>query len=177
MFLKKIPNKKTGRTFLSIVEGYRDPNTGKVRHKTVKALGYLDELEKEYENPIAHFKKVAKEMTKQEKVLSSPIVLTFMPTDKIDDSALLRKNLGFSVLSVIYHELDIHKFMANRQRSLKTDFLLNDVFKMLVFLRILEPGSKKSSFEKMDAFFERFDFSLADVYRSLTFFCKYKTNY
>jgi transposase len=174
VFLKKIPNKKTGRTFLSIVEGYRDPNTGKVRHKTVKALGYLDELEKEYENPIAHFKKVAKEMTKQEKVLSSPIVLTFMPTDKIDDSALLRKNLGFSVLSVIYHELDIHKFMANRQRSLKTDFLLNDVFKMLVFLRILEPGSKKSSFEKMDAFFERFDFSLADVYRSLTFFCKYK---
>ena len=52
MFLKKIPNKKTGRTFLSIVEGYRDPNTGKTRHKTIEALGYLDELENDYNDPI-----------------------------------------------------------------------------------------------------------------------------
>jgi hypothetical protein len=52
VFLKKIPNKKTGRTFLSIVEGYRDPNTGKTRHKTIEALGYLDELENDYNDPI-----------------------------------------------------------------------------------------------------------------------------
>jgi transposase len=174
VFLKKIPNKRSGRTFLSIVEGYRDPNTGKVRHRTVQALGYLDELEKEHEDPIAHFTEVAKEMTKLDKELNTPIVFSFTPLDKIDDSAWLRKNLGFSVLSAIYHELEIHKFMANRQRSLKTEFLLNDVFKMLVFLRILEPGSKKKSFERKDAYFERFDFSLMDVYRSLTLLHKYK---
>jgi len=45
------------------VQGYRDPNTGKVKHKTVKSLGYLDELEKEFKDPIAHFKEVAKQMT------------------------------------------------------------------------------------------------------------------
>ena len=90
----------------------------------------------------------------RDKELNTPIVFSFTPSDKIDDSAWLRKNLGFSVLSVIYHELEIHKFMANRQRSLKTDFSLNDVFKMLVFLRILEPGSKKKSFERKDAYFE-----------------------
>lgn len=174
MFLKKIPNKKTGRTFLSIVEGYRDPNTGKTRHKTIEALGYLDELENDYNDPIAHFKEVARERTRQEKASNSPIVFTFVPTEKIDTSTLLRKNLGFSVLSAIYHELEIHKFMANRQRSLKIDFLLNDVFKLLVFLRILDPGSKKRAFEKKDAYFERFDFSLVDVYRSLTYFHKHK---
>ena len=174
MFLKKIPNKRTGRTFLSIVEGYRDPNTGKIRHKTIEALGYLDELEREYEDPIAHFKKVAKEMTQLNKQSDNPIVFTFTPWDKIGDSSSLRKNLGFSVLSAIYHELRIHKFMANRQRSLKADFLLNDIFKMLIFLRILDPGSKKKAFESKDAYFEKFEFSLMDVYRSLTLFHKYK---
>ncbi len=124
--------------------------------------------------PIAHFKEVARERTRQEKASNSPIVFTFVPTEKIDTSTLLRKNLGFSVLSAIYHELEIHKFMANRQRSLKIDFLLNDVFKLLVFLRILDPGSKKRAFEKKDAYFERFDFSLVDVYRSLTYFHKHK---
>ena len=42
-----------GKVYLSIVEGYRID--GKVKHKTIKKLGYLDELEKEYENPIEHF--------------------------------------------------------------------------------------------------------------------------
>lgn len=46
MYLKKASNKKTGRTYLSIVKGYRDPETKKVKQKTVKGLGYLDELEK-----------------------------------------------------------------------------------------------------------------------------------
>ena len=174
MFLKTIPNKRTGRIFLSIVEGYRDPNTGKTRHKTIKALGYLDELERELEDPIAHFKEMAKEMTLLDKDFNNPIVFTFTPSDKIDGSASLRKNLGFSVLSAIYHELEIHKFMANRQRSLQMDFLLNDIFKMLVFLRILDPGSKKKTFERKDAYFEKFEFSLMDVYRSLTLFHKYK---
>lgn len=44
MFLKKSHNKKTGRTQLSIVQGYRAD--GKVRHKTIQNLGFLDELEK-----------------------------------------------------------------------------------------------------------------------------------
>ena len=74
MFLKTIPNKRTGRIFLSIVEGYRDPNTGKTRHKTIKALGYLDELERELEDPIAHFKEMAKEMTLLDKDFNNPIV-------------------------------------------------------------------------------------------------------
>ena len=52
-----------GRTYLSIVEGYR--KDGKVRHKTIEKLGYLDDLEKQYADPIAHFKEVAKQMNKE----------------------------------------------------------------------------------------------------------------
>ncbi len=46
MFLRKMTNKKTGRTYLSIVHSYRDKKTKKTRSKTIESLGYLDELEK-----------------------------------------------------------------------------------------------------------------------------------
>ena len=62
MFLKK-DRRPNGRIHLSIVEGYRDPLTGKPKQRNIQTLGYLDELEKEFENPILHFTEVAKKMT------------------------------------------------------------------------------------------------------------------
>ena len=66
MFLRKNYSNKTGRTHLAIVQGYRDTD-GKNKHKTVQRVGYLDELQKEYEDPIAHFTAVAEAMDKREK--------------------------------------------------------------------------------------------------------------
>ena len=53
MFLQKTKS-KNGRIYLALMQGYRQD--GKSKSKTVKSLGYLDELEKEHEDPIAHFK-------------------------------------------------------------------------------------------------------------------------
>ena len=58
--------KSNGRTYLSIVHGYRDTTTKKVRTKTIQSLGYLDELEKQFDDPIAHFRKIVEEMNRQE---------------------------------------------------------------------------------------------------------------
>ena len=41
---------------------------------------------------------------------------------------------------------------------------------MLVIARLLSPGSKKKAFEEKSRYFERFNFSLADAYRSLSYF-------
>jgi transposase len=41
---------------------------------------------------------------------------------------------------------------------------------LLVVSRLLSPGSKKKAFEEKERYFERFNFSLADVYRSLSHF-------
>ena len=59
MFLRKNTNKRTGRTYLAIVQGYRDKN-GVSRSKTIKSLGYVDELEKQYEDPISFFTEEAR---------------------------------------------------------------------------------------------------------------------
>ncbi len=62
MFLKKTSHKK-GRIYLAIVRGYRYPVTKVTKAKTIKSLGYPDELKKDYPDPISHFTEVAKQMT------------------------------------------------------------------------------------------------------------------
>lgn len=168
MYLKQIPNKKSGRIFLSIVQPYKHKESGNTRTKTIKSLGYLDDLAKDYEDPIAHFTQLAKKMTQEYKAASLPISLQIHPLEKLSTESGQRKNLGYAALSHIYHELGINKFWANRQRNLSLDYQLDQVFRMLVYQRILDPGSKKYSFEHKEGYFENYDFSLDDVYRALS---------
>ncbi len=46
--------------------------------------------------------------------------------------------------------------------------------KMLVYSRLLFPGSKKAAFDERERFFEKTDYSLDDVYRCLSFLDKHK---
>lgn len=173
MFLKK-DKRPNGRVYLSIVEGYRDPKTKKPKQRKVKSLGYLDDLEKEYDDPISYFSLLAKQMTKEAKNKELPLDFSFSPNETIDPSVVLRKNLGFTVLSCFYHKLRINNFFINRQRNLSIDYSLNNIFQMLVYFRVLDPCSKKSSFENMDDYFLDFNFGINDVYRALDYFNLYK---
>lgn len=58
MFLAKNRSNKTNRTYLQIVHSYRDKQ-GKTKRKVIQSLGYLDELEKKYDDSIAHFTQIA----------------------------------------------------------------------------------------------------------------------
>ena len=168
MYLKQIPNVKSGRTFLSIVQPYKHKESGNTRTKTVRSLGYLDDLAQEYEDPIAHFTQLAKIMTQKQKEAALPISLEIRSLEKLSAEPGQRKNLGYAALSTIYHELGIHQFWANRQRNLTLDYQLDQIFRMLVYQRILDPGSKKYSFERKEGYFETYGFSLDDVYRALS---------
>ena len=158
-----------GRKYLAIVRGYRDPETKKVKHKSVKSLGYLDELEKQYPDPVAHFKQVAADMTRQEAEASPPAVIKLSRDERLEPGTNNRKNLGYAALSAIYHDLGLDLFFNNRARALKAGYSVNAIMRLLVYSRILEPASKKHTFEKRGDYFEKFDFSLEDVYRCLTF--------
>ena len=48
MYLKKVYNSKTKRTYLSIAQKYRHPIKKVSTDRNVKSLGYLDELEKKW---------------------------------------------------------------------------------------------------------------------------------
>ena len=168
MYLRK-NSCKNGRIFLTFVQGYRD-EFGKVKQRTVENIGYLDELEKQYENPIEHFKNIAKEKNNSE---ITEYTIKNLNTKTIDEN-INSKNLGYIVLKKIYKELQIDNFLSNEQKKLKMQYDLNKIFELLIFSRILFPASKNETFNNKDIFFEKFDFSLKDLYRSLDYFNSFK---
>ena len=163
MFLKQ--SKSHNRIYLSFVQGYRD-EYGKIKHRTIKKIGYLDELEKQFDNPIEHFKNIAKEKNNNE---ITEYTIKNLNTKTIDEN-VNSKNLGYIVLKKIYKELQIDNFLSNEQKKLKMKYDLNQIFELLIFSRILFPASKNETFNNKDIFFEKFDFSLKDLYRSLDYF-------
>lgn len=173
MYLKKVRN-KAGRIYLSIAQSYRDANSKYPKARTVKPIGYLDELEKEYDDPIAFFTEEAKRMNEQHATENSPFTFSISQDERVQANTINRKNLGYVALSRIYHELGIHTFLTNRQRHAKHDYDANSIMKLLVFARLLYPASKKKTVENKEVFFEKADFTLDDVYRCLSFFTKHK---
>lgn len=166
MYLQ-IGNNK-GRKYLSIVQGYRDPVTKKVRHKTVKSLGYLDELTKHYPDPVAYFRRVVKEMNKKAALEMQPVTISLDPKEALTADQTNRKNIGYAALCKLYYELGLDIFFYNNSRSFKSEFNTNNIMKLLVFSRILAPASKKKTYQEKDHYFENTKFSLDDIYRCLT---------
>lgn len=157
----KVSRRKTGRTYLSIVKNYRDKKTGQPKTSTVISLGYLDQLEKEYDDPIAHFRKVAREMTEEEKA-KKKLTLSINMDEELLEGTDDRKNFGYAAILKLYHELNLHRFFNNKARNEDFEFNTNSIMILLVVCRLLSPGSKKKAFFEKDRYFERFNFSLAD---------------
>ena len=153
---------------MSIVHGYRDEN-GKPKSKVIESIGYLDELLKDYSDPIAHFEKVATELDKERRDGKTLTVSVDMD-ERVDRSGANRKNYGHVVFSKIYHELEIDRFLKNARRHENFKFNTDSIMRLLVFTRLLFPGSKRAAVLNKDLFFDNFRFSLDDVYNALTHF-------
>ncbi|MDD2482213.1 MAG: IS1634 family transposase [Lutispora sp.] len=169
MYLKQSFRKESGRTYLVIAEKYRNPKTKISTDRTIKSLGYLDELEKEYDDPIAHFKEVARNMT-EEKESEKKMTLSINMDDKLSVNTDGRKNFGYTAILKIYHELGLDRFLKNKSRHKSFEYNTNSIMILLIISRLLSPGSKKKAFEEKSRYFERFSFSLMHIYRSLSHF-------
>ena len=163
MFLKQ--SVSNGKPYLSFVHGYRD-QFGKVKQKTIKKLGYLEDLKKEYDNPIEYFKNIAKESNNE---IIKEYTIKNLNTKIIEDNSH-SKNLGYVILKKVYDELCISNVLNKKQANLNIEYSLNDVMKLLVYSRILYPSSKNETYNNKDTFFDNFDFSLKDLYRALDYF-------
>lgn len=171
MYLKKTYRKQSGRTYLVIAQKYRNPKTNISTDRTIKSLGYLDELEKEYDDLIAHFQELARKMTEEESA-KKKLTLKINMEQQLEQETDDRKNFGYVAILKIYHELGLHRFFNNRARNEEFKYNTNSIMMLLVVSRLLSPGSKKKAFEERRRYFERFDFSLVDVYRALSHYAK-----
>jgi len=163
--------KSNNRTYLSIVHGYRDKETKQVRTKTIKSLGYLDELEKAHPDVdvIAHYREVARQMTENENT-QKKVTLTIDMNEVLATGTDSRMNLGYAAILKVYHDLKLDRFFRNDARNHSFEYSPNSIMTMLVVSRLLSPGSKLKAYDDRGRYFERFDFALADVYRCLSYF-------
>ena len=88
MYLKACPG-YNGKIYLSFVQGYR-VEIGKVKQKTIEKIGYLDDLKKIYDDPIQHFKDIAKQRNNDE---VTEFTIKNINTQKISKDNI-EKNLG-----------------------------------------------------------------------------------
>lgn len=168
MFIKK-QKRKNGRVYLSVVQGYRDAE-GRSRSKHVRSLGYLDELEKAYDDPIAHFQAGLDEENEAAKALAAPLIVKLSRDKRIDRRADGRVEMGAAVPSAYFNrDLGIWDFFERKRTARKSDFDPCRILELLVWNRLSDPASKKAAWEGRGRFPRECDFSLDDVYRSLDY--------
>lgn len=166
----EVRNQKKG-TYLIIEKKYRDKEKKQARTKHHKTLGYVHDLQKEFPDPIAHFKEIVAQMNAEEKG-NKKLTLEIDLNEKLPDESHARYNMGYAVIMKIYHGLELDRFLNNKARHETFEYNTNSIMTLLTITRILNPSSKKRSYEYKDMFFERFDFELHHVYRALTHFSK-----
>ena len=71
----------------------------------MEKLGYLDDLEKKYDGPIAFFTRRVDELKKEKTQQNAPLVFVFTHKDTVPTGVKLRKNFGYAVLSKIFTDL------------------------------------------------------------------------
>ena len=170
MFLRKVPNKETGRIYLEIAQSYRDAD-GVPRSRTIEKIGYLDEKKKIMDDPISYYNKYADKLTEIDKA-SNSFTMTINTKDRVKRGVTNVRNYGYIALSKIYHELELDRFFNNARRHERFKYNSESIMRLLAYSRILYPDSKKKTIKIKDRFFENFDFSLDDIYDCLSHFSK-----
>jgi hypothetical protein len=172
MYLRKI--QRPQGVYLAIQESYYDSSSKQSRTRTIQSLGYLEALKTEYDDPIAFFTQKALEMTEQKKTEKS-ITITIGSHTKMNTDTDDVRNIGYGVLKELYKKLELDKFWNWKTKNLSVEFSVDQIFRLLVFSRILNPASKKGTFEHRNFYFEDFSgFSIDDIYHALDIICDNK---
>jgi len=155
------------KTQVRVVEGYRVD--GKIKQKTVKDFGYLEDQENKDEF-ITMVEKFDENYKKEKLLLKKNSRKKFF-----EDNNSVKYNYGYKFLSAIYDSLKLDDFFANV--DFKGDYDLNSILKYFAIQRILNPASKRHTTQTMRNFYgNELDFELADVYRSLDKFSDLNSN-
>ena len=157
-FVKQTPI--NNRVYLQIINGVYDPKTKNAKQKVFKKLGYLDDLQKEYVDPVQYFKDwciAQNELIKQRDLAPIPKV-----TEHI--------HLGYFPFRRLYKELNIKRIVNNFQMLIgnQSRYQLSDIFESLLYARILSPASKLDTYDFfLDSLYHRFDYSKSQMYDAI----------
>ena len=142
--------------------------------KPVERLGSIEEIKARCgdQDPIEWAKEYTKKLTLAEKEDKKGILLKLSSSLLIDKNVRNSCNAGYLFLQDIYYSLGLDKICKSISEKYKFDYDLNDILSMLVYSRIIAPGSKLSSLESAQRFLEQPKCELHQVYRALEVIAK-----
>ncbi len=141
----------------------------KTTTKTVERLGSIEEIKARCGDmdPIEWAKEYTKKLTLAEKGSKQGILLKYSASMLIDKNVRRSCNVGYLFLQDICCSLGTDKICDAISEKYKFDYDLNDILSMLIYSRIIAPGSKLSSLESAQNFLEQPKCNLHQIYRAL----------
>ena len=146
----------------------------KTTTKTVEKIGTYDEIKKKCGDmePLEWAKEYAAKRTAEEKKAKQEVIMRYSSSALINKNIRRSCNSGYLFLQDIYYSLGLNKICDSIAEKYKFNFDLNDILSMLIYSRIISPGSKLSSLESAQRFLEQPKCELHQVYRALEFIAK-----
>lgn len=95
------------------------------------------------------------------------IKLTFHADRPLDYDKQVFYRGGYLFLQSIYYQLQINKICRKLTQKHKFKYDINAILSDMIYARILEPRSKRSSYKAASEFLEKPSYKLHDVYRAL----------
>lgn len=165
-------SKSKNATILYLTKSVRV--NGKSTTKTVERLGSLEEVQARAGDMDAMewAKMYAAKRTSEEKTGNCETIIKYQDYKLIDKGIRRSCNAGYLFLQDIYYSLGLNKICDSISQKYKFDYDLNDILSMLVYSRIIAPGSKLSSLESAQRFLEQPKCELHQVYRALEVIAK-----
>ncbi len=175
MILRTVSSKNT--TLYYVQKSFRQEN-GKNATRYVERLGNIKQLEARFgtEDPVGEAKKYVSELTRAEKEARKSIMIECRPSALIKKGERMCFNGGYLFLQKIYSELGLDRICKKIEKKHKNEYDLNEILSMLLYTRILYPGSKLSSLEDAGRFIERPGCDIHQVYRALSLLSKESDN-
>ena len=156
-----------------IKHSYIDAN-GKSTTRTIRKLGTLKELLVEHGPTRDDVMEWAREQARietekyeQEKE-NHRLPIYFYPNRKIPHGERRKFNGGYLFLQSIYYQLNLDQICRKIRTRHDYKYDLNAILSDLIYTRILDPGSKLSSFKAAKTFLEAPKYELHDIYRALS---------
>lgn len=165
-----ISRSKNSESFY-IQKSYINSN-GKSTSKTVRKLGNLNhlcaQLGTDREGVLAWAKEQVRIETEKELEETKPITVTFSQTKLIPLGEKRKFNIGYLFLQSILTDLHIHNICRNITNKKKFEYDLEAILSDLIYARILDPCSKRKSYDYCKTLLEPPKYELHDVYRALS---------
>ena len=156
-----------------IQKSFRNEN-GKNSARIVERLGTMKELIARFgeEDPLGQARKYVAKLTAEEKESKRKVIVEYNPSLLIKKNEQRSYNGGYLFLQKVYHELGLDKICKKIEKKHKNEYDLDAILQMLLYTRILYPGSKLSSLEDAKRFIEQPEADIHHVYRALSLLAK-----